>query len=226
MASGAQRITSGGWSVASSPLGDFVGTDSAPCRSHEDIIKAHSAWSETARACAARCTGWRCAKHKGMQTERREGLHMRRARWRDFEIVADLVAQCGAGELRAERCTLRRFRHIVNDLGNDLYLAFLRETLVGLVHIVYVRELIAPRRAEISCMLVAPHPSGQDVTEALLALAFRRAQKRDCRVLVYRLAEAGDEMPAPLVAAGFRLAGQWYFAPVSEGVGGGQQEEH
>ncbi|GIW44342.1 MAG: hypothetical protein KatS3mg077_1624 [Candidatus Binatia bacterium] len=167
-----------------------------------------------------------CAKHKGMQAQRGEGLHTRRAHWRDFEIVAALVAQCGAGELRAERRTLRRFRHIVNDLGNDLYLAFVGETLVGLVHIVYVRELVAPRRAEISCMMVAPHAASQEVTEALVALAFRRARKRDCRVLVYRSVNGSGAIHGTLSAAGFRLVGQWYLASVPEETGSREQEEH
>lgn len=147
-----------------------------------------------------------------MQQDKTSGVRIRRAHWRDFEAVASLVAQCAAGTLLPERRTLRRFRRIVHDLGNDLYLAFLQDVLVGLVHIVYVRELVAPRRAEISRILVSPGAATTDVARLLLRFARKRAQRRDCGVVVFR-ASGGDEALVPLLTAGgFRPAGQWYIA--------------
>ncbi|GBD25019.1 hypothetical protein HRbin30_00333 [bacterium HR30] len=146
-------------------------------------------------------------------------LFIRRAHWRDFDAVASLVAQCGAGSLLPERRTLRRFRNIVHDLGNDLYLAFSRDVLVGLVHIVYVRELVAPRRAEISSIFVSPGVANVGVGEFLLSFARKRAQKRDCQVVVFRASESNRSVVPLLAAGGFRQAGQWYVADLL-------QEEH
>lgn len=146
-----------------------------------------------------------------------ENLHIRRAHWRDFDVVASLVAECAAGALAADRRTKRRFRHIVRDLGNDLYLAFAGGCLVGLVHIVYVRELVSPRRAELTAVLVAPRMTGRKLTEVLVDFARKRARKRDCEVLVVRLGAAQAELATLLTHKGFCAAGSWYQLGVSAG---------
>lgn len=137
-------------------------------------------------------------------------VHIRRARWRDFESVASLVAECAVGTLPADRRTKRRFRHIVRDLGNDLYLAFVDGRLVGLVHIVYVRELVAPRRADLATLLVAPQLATRKLAQLLVNFACTRAQKRDCEVLGVRLEEEQAELATVLTNMGFCAAGPWY----------------
>ncbi|MCX8071268.1 MAG: GNAT family N-acetyltransferase [Candidatus Binatia bacterium] len=152
-------------------------------------------------------------------------IRIRRARWRDFQAVADLVAQCAAGELQAERRTIRRFRHIVHDLGNDLYLAFVEDVLAGLIHLVYVRELVAPRRAEICTILVSPIVEAGGIADSLLALACKRAQKRDCGLIVIRSSAAPPNLSPSLAAAGFRSAGEWYKAAVPPLHAGSAKQE-
>ncbi len=139
-------------------------------------------------------------------------VRIRRAHWRDFDAVASLVARCGAGTLVPERRTLRRFRHIVHDLGNDLYLAFLQDDLVGLVHIVFVRELVAPRRAEICSILVSPEAAQAEIGQVLLSFARKRARKRDCEVLLARAGATDYALVSLLRAGGFQSAGEWYLA--------------
>jgi len=144
-----------------------------------------------------------------MQLEDGRKLRMRRAQWRDFDAVAALVAECAAGELPPDRHTKRRFRRIVHDLGNDLYLAFAEQALVGLVHIVYVRELVAPRRAELAALLLAPALRCPEGYRLLVQFACMRARKRDCGVIIARLRTVAAELDAVLAGVGFESQGAW-----------------
>lgn len=135
---------------------------------------------------------------------------VRRARRSDFPLVAEFCARVGAGSLEADRRTLRRFRHIVADLGNDLYLAHDGEILRGLVHIVYSRRLLGSPTAEVALLLVDPESSPGEVADRLLGFALQRAGKRECACVVFRATELSPWIAAALHGKGFQRCGEWY----------------
>lgn len=136
-------------------------------------------------------------------------VRIRRAQRRDFAAVAELCARLGAGHLEETRHALRRFRRIVADLGNDLYLAESSGKLSGLLHLHYTRQLLEPPRAEVSLLLsdptASPAPAGELVTFAL-----QRARRRRCGRLVFGTQKAAGQLHDDLVRHGFQRGGEWY----------------
>ncbi len=142
--------------------------------------------------------------------ESAESWRVRRAQRRDFAGVAELCSRLGVGVLGTDRRTIRRFRRIVADLGNDLYLAEVGESLCGLVHIVYARELLGPPRAEVA-LLLADDPTGTgEVRARLLACALQRARKRQCSRVVLRIGSVPTDLADLLQREGFHCGGEWY----------------
>ncbi len=137
-------------------------------------------------------------------------LRIRRARRSDFVAVMDLLGASGAAVPPPERATLRRFRNIVADLGADFYLASIDETLVGLVHVTYARQLAASPRARLDQLVVADSFRRRGVASALLGFAQERARRRGCTTLCCGLDPAGPAARPWLEASGFRVTGQWY----------------
>jgi len=111
----------------------------------------------------------------------RPALKIRRGRRQDFAAVMRLLAP--AEEMPADRRTLRRFRHIVADLGNDLYVAEFGQRLVGVIHASYARQLKGPQRARIEDLAVDPECAPSEVARSLLEFMLVRARRRSCAIL-------------------------------------------
>lgn len=108
-------------------------------------------------------------------------LKIRRARRRDFAAVQRLLA---LGDLAlTDRRILRRFRHIVADLGGDLYVAEAAGNVVGVIHATYVRQLGGAQRARIEELAVEPDHRSTGVDLLLLDFIVARARRRDCSTL-------------------------------------------
>jgi ribosomal protein S18 acetylase RimI-like enzyme len=129
-------------------------------------------------------------------------LHIRRCRRTDFIDVMRLLGDDDAPAAVPEKRTLRRFRGIVNDLGVDLYLAFLDGALAGLVHVTYARQLADGPRAEIARLVVARSLRRQGIGSALVDFARQRAIRRGCVMLSCSVPEGNDEASAFLEKAG------------------------
>ncbi len=107
-------------------------------------------------------------------------VQIRRAQRTDFAAVMRLLA---AGEVALpvpDRATLRRFRQLVADLGGDFYLASVDGVLVGLVHVIYARQLAAPPSATLDQLVVASAFRRRGIGSALLAFIEERARQRGC----------------------------------------------
>ena len=92
----------------------------------------------------------------------------------------EILASCEMPLPPADRATLRRFRHIVADLGNDLYVATVDERLVGVVHASYARQVTTYPLARIELLAVAPPLRRQGVGAALVRHIEDRARQRAC----------------------------------------------
>lgn len=142
-------------------------------------------------------------------------LHIRRGRRTDFTAVMGLLTACGLPIPPPDRATLRRFRHIVADLGTDFYLALLDGALAGLVHVTYARELTMGQRARLDQLLVAEAFRHRGIGTALLDFAQRRAQGRGCTVLRCALPMASPARHF-LEKAGLHPGGEWFVKHLSD----------
>jgi N-acetylglutamate synthase-like GNAT family acetyltransferase len=107
-------------------------------------------------------------------------LKIRRGRRQDFAPVMRLL---GADVAAADRRTLRRFRHIVADLGADLYVAELGDRVVGVIHATYARQLAGAQTARIERVAADPIHRDREVERHLLDFIVARARKRECGAL-------------------------------------------
>jgi N-acetylglutamate synthase-like GNAT family acetyltransferase len=121
-------------------------------------------------------------------------LKIRRGRRGDFAAVMRLLVPHGAPD---DRRTLRRFRHIVADLGADLYVAELGRRVVGVVHATYVRRLAGGQRGRIEDLAADPLYGEHQIERRLLEFILARAGRRACAALC--CAPASERM-ATLVA--------------------------
>jgi GNAT superfamily N-acetyltransferase len=110
-------------------------------------------------------------------------IRIRRSRRTDFTAVMQVLAGGATPLPPPDRATLRRFRHIVADLGADFYVAAVDGTLAGLVHVTYARQLPSLAAARLEQLLVAVPFRGRGVGSALLAFAQQRARRRGCTTL-------------------------------------------
>ena len=142
------------------------------------------------------------------------GLHIRRSRRTDFTAVMGLLAACGHPVPPPDRATLRRFRHVVADLGADFYLALVDGEIVGLVHVTYARGLTMGQRAGLDQLLVADAFRRRGIGAALLEFAQCRARGRGCTALYCALpmASAGRGF---LTKAGLQPVGEWFVTDLS-----------
>jgi GNAT superfamily N-acetyltransferase len=141
-------------------------------------------------------------------------LQIRRGRRTDFTAVMGLLAACGLPVPPPDRATLRRFRHIVADLGTDFYLALVDGELAGLVHVTYARELPMGQRAGIDQLLVAEAFRRRGIGTALLEFAQRRAQGRGCTELRCALPMASPARRF-LDKTGLQPGGEWFVKDLS-----------
>ena len=92
----------------------------------------------------------------------------------------EILASCEMPLPPADRATLRRFRHVVADLGNDLYVATVDESMVGIVHASYARQVTTYPLARIELLAVAPPVRRRGVGTALVRHIEDRARQRAC----------------------------------------------
>jgi N-acetylglutamate synthase-like GNAT family acetyltransferase len=107
-------------------------------------------------------------------------LKIRRGRRGDFAPVMRLL---GVEDRPADRRTLRRFRHIVADLGADLYVAELGGRVVGVIHATYARQLAGAQTGRIERVAADPVHRDREVERHLLDFIVARARKRECAAL-------------------------------------------
>ncbi len=112
-------------------------------------------------------------------------IRIRRGRRTDFTAVMELLAVSGEAVPPPDRATLRRFRHLVADLGCDFYLATVDERVVGVAHVTYARQLAAAPLATLATLVVGESSRGHGVDTALIEFAEARARKRACVALRY-----------------------------------------
>lgn len=136
--------------------------------------------------------------------------HIRRSRRTDFNAVMKLLATSGIPVPPPDRATLRRFRHIVADLGTDFYLALVDGTPVGLVHVTYARALTHGPRAGLNQLVVADSFRHRGIGAALLDFAARRARKRGCMMLSCALPAAGASLRELFAKTGLEPGGEWF----------------
>ena len=137
-------------------------------------------------------------------------VHIRRGRRTDFTAVMGLLATSGIPVPPPDRATLRRFRNLVADLGTDFYLAWVQASLVGLVHVTYVRQLATAARAQLDQLVVADGFRRRGVGSALLRFVERRARQRGCGLCACVLPAADLSVQPFLEKAGFRFAGRQF----------------
>jgi GNAT superfamily N-acetyltransferase len=138
-------------------------------------------------------------------------FRIRRGRRTDFVAVMNLLAASAVAIPPPDRATLRRFRNIVGDLGVDFYLALFDETLAGLVHVTYARQLTTGPRARLDQLVVADAFRRRGVGSALLAFVQRRARKRGCTTFCCPLLPNSRAAGLFLEATGFGVRGQWFI---------------
>ncbi len=140
---------------------------------------------------------------------------IRRSRRTDFSAVMHLLAASGVAVPPPDRATLRRFRHVVADLGADFYLASVDGAVVGLVHVTYARQLAVPPCAQLDHLVVAASFRRRGIGSSLLAFAERRARQRGCAALSCVLPGPGaSPARAFLEKAGLRPGGQRFSKPL------------
>lgn len=110
-------------------------------------------------------------------------VRIRRGRRTDFTAVMQLLAASGTPVPPPERATLRRFRHLVADLGADFYLALVDGALAGLIHVTYVRQLAAAPAARVEQLVVATARRRCGIGASLLRFAQQRARQHGCDTL-------------------------------------------
>lgn len=110
-------------------------------------------------------------------------VRIRRGRRTDFTAVMHLLAASDVAVPPPEPATLRRFRHLVNDLGGDFYLGLVDEQLAGFVHVSYARQLAAAPTARLEWLVVAATRRRGGIGTTLLRFAQQRARQRGCQTL-------------------------------------------
>jgi GNAT superfamily N-acetyltransferase len=148
----------------------------------------------------------------GTRDQKRETIpRIRRGRRTDFVAVMNLLAASEVAVPPPDRATLRRFRNIVADLGADFYLALVDETLAGLVHVTYARQLTTGPRARLDQLVVADAFRRRGVASALLAFVQRRARKRGCTTLCCPLHPTSSAARLFFESTGFGVRGEWFI---------------
>lgn len=121
--------------------------------------------------------------------------------------ILRLLTQAGEATPVPDRAMLSRFRRIVSDLGNDLYVALVGERLVGFVQITYRRDITLGLRGRVESLTVAADERAREVATSLARLAEQRARRRCCFDLRCAPAHRLDEVLAECgwLAAGHEL---------------------
>ena len=143
---------------------------------------------------------------------------IRRVRRTDFTAVMHLLAASGVAVPPPDRATLRRFRHLVADLGADFYLALVDGTVAGLVHVTYARQLAVPPMARLEQLLVSDPLRRRGVGSKLLAFVRQRATARGCGALVCGRPSLASPARQFLLQAGLQARGEWFALQLDSGL--------
>jgi N-acetylglutamate synthase-like GNAT family acetyltransferase len=134
-------------------------------------------------------------------------IRHRRGRRTDLMDILRLLTQAEKCAPVPDRALLRRFRRIVSDLGNDLYVALVAECLVGFVHLSYRRHITLGLRGRVESLIVSEHERPQEVGKSLVLLAEQRARRRNCFDLSYT-ENVGDGVSEVMAGNGWVCAGR------------------
>lgn len=143
-------------------------------------------------------------------------IRNRRARRDDFGAVREILAASGSTPPSLERAHLRRFRRVVADLCDDLYVALAADRVVGFVHVSYTRQIARASRAHVEALLVAPEWRERGVVSSLIDLARTRARRRGCAELDW-ISPPSPEIRRFLIDQGWRPSGESFRVDLGEG---------
>jgi GNAT superfamily N-acetyltransferase len=149
-------------------------------------------------------------------------IRHRRGRRTDLFAILGVLAASELPTPVPDRATLRRFRRLIADLGNDLYVALLEERLVGFLHVSYARQLAAAARARVEALVVAPEARGRGVGSSLAELARRRAERRGCHDLSYSTTSSTPRAAPFLIRQGWRSDGEVFRLDLASGPASGE----
>ncbi len=135
-------------------------------------------------------------------------IRHRRGRRTDLMAVLAVLAASGLPVPPPDRATLRRFRHLVADLGTDLYIALIDEVVVGFVHVTYARQLTSGPRARVEALVVTPAARRRGVAASLAGLVRQRAERRGCSFLHCQIPAGDAAAHAFLAGTGWRGTGE------------------
>ena len=146
-------------------------------------------------------------------------IRHRRGRRTDLMEILRLSSQTDEATSVPDRAMLRRFRRIVSDLGNDLYVALIGERLVGIVQITYRRHITLGLRARVESLVVSAAERNHEVVMSLADLAERRAQRRHCFDLSYTATSDSHSVDGVLAANGWVADGRELRLDLSQAAG-------
>jgi N-acetylglutamate synthase-like GNAT family acetyltransferase len=136
-------------------------------------------------------------------------IRHRRGRRSDLVDILRLLAHSEDSAPVPDRAMLRRFRRIVADLGDDLYVALIGERLVGFVQISYRRDITRGVRGRVESLIVGDDERSREVATALAALAEQRARRRSCFELSCAPEQSAcNDVSDVLAGSGWTLAGR------------------
>jgi Acetyltransferase (GNAT) family len=135
-------------------------------------------------------------------------IRHRRGRRTDLMEILRLLAQTEGVAAVPDRAMLRRFRRIVSDLGNDLYVALIGERLQGFVQITYRRHVTLGLRGRVESLIVNADERAREVATSLAILAEQRARRRCCFDLSYAPDNVSHTVNEILAGKGWVPAGQ------------------
>jgi N-acetylglutamate synthase-like GNAT family acetyltransferase len=126
-------------------------------------------------------------------------VRVRRGRRSDVPALKAVLGDAAGDRLE------RRYRRMLADLGNDIYVAEdAAGAIVGVVALNYARSLCGGGPSAMLDGARACREPARPLLEGLIAFAEDRARRHGCRSLVACLEHADGELRAALLARGYR----------------------
>ncbi len=125
-----------------------------------------------------------------------------------------LVQRVEEREWPSDKALVRLFRHLVSDLGYDLYVAEQDGEVCGVVMVGYRHLLVQGGLCAVLDGVITAE-SGGEIRQRLLAFAQERARKKGCRMFQAQVSgQQREGWDGLLSAAGFTPAGEWFSYPL------------